>query len=170
MNDYNMRIFLIGFMGSGKTSIGEKIAKKLNLQFIDIDDVIEKEQGLQISDIFAKKGEDYFRSLEKNALNRIIEKENVVIATGGGTPCFFDNMELMNKNGITVYLKLPAVDLFNRLENSQTDRPLLKGLNKEKLLAKIVELLNKREKFYMQAQHTIDGIDPDLNKLYQLCL
>ncbi len=165
-----MRIFLIGFMASGKTSIGEKIAKKLNLQFIDIDNVIEEESGLQISDIFTERGEDYFRNLEENALNKIIEKENVVIATGGGTTCFFDNMELMNKNGITVYIKLSALDLFNRLENSQTDRPLLKGLNKEKLLAKIVELLNKREKFYKQAQYTIDGIDPDLNKLYQLCL
>ena len=157
-------------MASGKTSIGEKIAKKLNLQFIDIDNVIEEESGLQISDIFTERGEDYFRNLEENALNKIIEKENVVIATGGGTTCFFDNMELMNKNGITVYIKLSALDLFNRLENSQTDRPLLKGLNKEKLLAKIVELLNKREKFYKQAQYTIDGIDPDLNKLYQLCL
>ena len=157
-------------MASGKTSIGEKIAKKLNLQFIDIDNVIEEESGLQISDIFTERGEDYFRNLEENALNKIIEKENVVIAAGGGTTCFFDNMELMNKNGITVYIKLSALDLFNRLENSQTDRPLLKGLNKEKLLAKIVELLNKREKFYKQAQYTIDGIDPDLNKLYQLCL
>ena len=106
-----MRIFLIGFMGCGKTTLGKKLAKHLNFNFIDLDRFIENKTVKSINVIFDEKGEQYFRDLEKESLNEIYKMDNLVIATGGGTPCFSDNMQTMLEKGICIYLKMEAEDL-----------------------------------------------------------
>jgi shikimate kinase len=150
-------IFLVGYMGSGKTTFGKKLANKLGRTFVDLDKLIESNEGKTIPQIFADKGEADFRELEKQTLLVTINMKNVVIATGGGTPCFFDNMETMNSSGITLYLKLSVAGLFNRLKNAKTERPLIKNLTEEELKAFIALNLAKREPFYIQAKHIIAG-------------
>src|SRR5215217_1973749 len=110
-------VFLIGFMGSGKTFVGKKLAQLLKTTFIDLDEVIEKSEEKTISQIFSQNGEEFFRERESHYLKSLSERSNVVIATGGGTPCFHDNMKWMNENGITIYLKAKSEILFDRLKN-----------------------------------------------------
>ncbi len=120
------RIFLIGYMGSGKTTVGQLLAEKLGYTFLDMDTYIEGKMFKSVSQIFAELGEEQFRLLEQRSLHEIGEIENVVIATGGGAPCFYDNMEYMNRMGTTIYLKLSPVELSERLETFRTNkRPLL---------------------------------------------
>ena len=155
-----MNIFLTGFMGSGKTSTGKMLAEKFSFTFIDMDEMIEKKYGKTIKDIFYQWGETEFREIEKNVLNNIIQNhEKTVVATGGGTPCFFDNMKNMNKNGITIYLKVTPEKLFEGLLNDNQGRPVLAG--KKKLSASIVELLAEREKFYNKAKFIVEVQDHD---------
>ncbi len=147
------RIFLIGYMGSGKTTIGKMLAAKLNYSFVDMDAHIEEKQFKTVSSIFAEKGENEFRQIEKNCLHEVGEFENVIISTGGGAPCFFDNMEYMRNHGLTIYLKLTPEELRNRLESSKANkRPLLAERKGDELLRFISEGLNKREPFYSQAE------------------
>src|SRR5688500_7926474 len=101
-----MKVFLIGFMGSGKSTVGKKLAQKMTLDFIDLDAYIEKQRQKTISYFFENFGEEKFREIERDALAELLEKDNVVISTGGGTPCFFDNMEKIKKNGISVYIEM----------------------------------------------------------------
>jgi shikimate kinase len=122
-----MRIYLIGYMGSGKSTVGKGLAKKLNLQFIDLDNYIEERNFKTIPEIFASVGEVGFRKIEQHALKEIAEFENVVVATGGGAPCFFDNMELIKRTGVSVYLNGTPRILAERLLNSKTERPLMKS-------------------------------------------
>ena len=152
------RIFLIGYMGSGKTTVGQLLATQLGYGFIDMDNHIEGKLFKSISQIFTELGEDQFRLLEKQCLHEVAEFDHVVISTGGGVPCFFDNMEYMNKQGITVYLKLSSADLAERLELSHANkRPLLAGRKGEELLRFISEGLAKREPFYSQAAYSVSG-------------
>lgn len=144
-------IILVGFMGSGKTTFGMKLAKKLNYQFVDTDKEIEELVGMSIESIFNTKGEKYFRQLEKQYIQKL-KVQNVVIATGGGMPCFYDNMEYLNKIGVTVYLEYSSQELFERLKNETVNRPLLKHKSEEDLFNYIDNLLLKRERFYLQAQ------------------
>lgn len=144
-------IFLIGYMGSGKTTTGKLLAKKLNLQFIDTDMFIENRYCKSISAIFEEKGETGFREIERRILLEILDFENVVVSTGGGTPCFFDNMDLMNQSGITVYLKASVDELAERLKNGKQKRPLVKGKDLEEIKTCIAANLEKREHFYNQA-------------------
>ena len=153
----NNRIYLIGYMGSGKTTIGAKLAKKLGFEFIDIDHFIENRQRKTISEIFSEKGEDAFRLIEHNALEEISLFENVVISTGGGAPCFYNNMELMNKSGFTVYLKTSPEELTKRLSNAKNERPLLKGKTTEEMQVFIAENLEKRNHYYNQARLIFDA-------------
>lgn len=150
------RIFLIGYMGSGKTTIGKMLAAKLSYSFVDMDAHIEEKQFKSVSRIFAEKGEDEFRQIEKKCLHEVGEFENVIISTGGGAPCFFDNVEYMRKQGLTVYLKLTPEELKTRLESSKANkRPLLAERKGDELLRFISEGLSKREPFYSQAEIVI---------------
>ncbi len=150
-----MRIFLIGFMGCGKTTLGKKLAKHLNFNFIDLDRFIENKTVKNINVIFDEKGEQYFRDLEKESLNEIYKMDNLVIATGGGTPCFSDNMQTMLEKGICIYLKMKAEDLAERLGKEKNNRPLICHLTKNELNDFISEKLMEREKFYKKAHYIL---------------
>ena len=151
-----MRIFLIGFMACGKTYLGRIIAEKLNYTFVDLDIWIEKEMKLSINEIFKTKGELFFRKLEKKYLSEITQKfKKIVVATGGGTPCFFDNLEFINKNGISIYLKTKEQILFNRLILEKYKRPLVKNKTKQELMDFIKKTLKKRKKYYLKADFTV---------------
>lgn len=152
---HDMKIFITGFMGSGKTSIGLKLAGKCAARFIDMDDMIESRSGKTITEIFRSQGEVVFRQTEKEVLDEIVRSsENLVVATGGGTPCFFGNMEVMNQNGATVYIKVSPDMLFDRLRNEVQSRPLL-AMQKD-LKEYIAASLAERESFYQKAQVIID--------------
>ena len=148
------RIFLTGYMGAGKTTLGRALATKLGVEFIDLDNYIEKRYHKTISAIFAEKGEEEFRNIERNMLHEVGEFENVIISTGGGTPCFFDNVEFMNRQGTTVFLDVPEERLFIRLSIARSKRPLIKEKNDEELKAFITEQLGKRRTHYSKAQYT----------------
>lgn len=159
------KFFLIGYMGSGKTTVGKQLATKLNYDFIDLDAFIEKEYQQTIDAVFTTKGEAEFRAMEHNMLKRVIEKNNVVIACGGGTPCYYSNVELMNNNGITIYVKMSADTLISRLMNAKSSRPLLKDKTEEELRLFVVQQLEKREGFYNQAHYVVKGKDLNVSEL-----
>lgn len=159
------KIFLTGYMGSGKSTAGKKLAAKLGFEFIDLDKFIETECGQTISEIFAEKGENEFRALEHNALKKLINKNNIVVACGGGTPCYYGNMELMNNNGITIYLKMSAEALASRLIKAKDRRPLIEGKTEDELKNFINEHLEKREDIYHQAQYIVKGKNLDVDEL-----
>ncbi len=150
-----MRIFLMGFMGCGKTTIGKQVAEKLNFTFIDLDTFIEQKYQRSISSIFEKFGETYFREIEKKELKELLCFSNIVVSTGGGTPCFFDNMQIINKLGISCYLQTDIEILATRLSTAKNQRPLIKGKTHSELIEFITETLGKREEFYKQATFTI---------------
>ena len=126
---YMIRIFLTGYMGAGKTTLGKAFAKAKGIDFIDLDWYIEKRFHKTVRELFAERGEDGFRLIERNMLREVGEFENVLISTGGGTPCFFDNMEYMNQQGETVFLDVPIDVLFRRLKVAKHQRPILKDKN-----------------------------------------
>lgn len=163
-----MRIFLIGFMGSGKTTLGKQIAKKLNYQFIDQDEYIEEKTGLTIAGYFAKFGEESFRKLENEVLENFVSLDNVVVSTGGGTPCFYNNIEIMNSGGIAIYLKHKPEVLFSRLRYAQNERPLIKGKSETELMDFIKLKLKEREPFYSKAKYVIEAKDLKSEDLVQL--
>jgi shikimate kinase len=157
------RIFLIGYMGCGKTTLGKRLAAALGFAFIDLDGFIEEKYHKSVVDIFAEMGQDKFREMEKNALSEVAEFENTVIATGGGAPCFFDNIDTMNGAGLSVYIKLSPEQLATRLENSRAGkRPLIAGKSGEELRSFITDGLLQREKFYLQARLIVAGSDDDI--------
>lgn len=163
-----MRIYLIGYMGCGKSRLGKRLSEHLGVQFVDMDDYIEERNCKTIPQIFADHGEDGFRKRERKALEELSEFTDIVIATGGGAPCFFDNIDLMNKTGKTVFLNIDPVILADRLMNSKTERPLIKGKSREELVAFIDETLKKRKQFYSQAQFEITEPDFDLDRLQEM--
>lgn len=150
------KIFLVGYMGSGKTTIGRRLAKELDLQFVDLDLFIENRYHKKVRDIFQEAGEEEFRKIEEEILKEVSCFENVIIATGGGTPCFFDNMELMNQLGKTVYLKTSVTDLAKRLMQGKENRPLIKDKTSEELLEFIHESLEKRKIHYNKSSLIFD--------------
>lgn len=145
------RIFLVGYMGAGKTTLGRALAKELGIQFIDLDSHIEERLCKSVSQIFADKGEEGFREIERRMLHEVGEFEDVVISTGGGTPCFFDNIDYMNSQGTTVFLDVPVERLFIRLSIARKKRPLIMGKSDDELRAFIMEQLAKREPHYSKA-------------------
>ena len=151
------RIFLTGYMGAGKTTLGKAFAKAMGLQFIDLDWYIESRYHKTIREIFDERGEEGFRQLERNMLHEVGEFDDVVISVGGGTPCFFDNMDYMNSQGQTVYLDVAIPVLFRRLKVAKAKRPLLKDKSDEELLAFIQSALEQRAPFYQQARYRFDG-------------
>ena len=151
------RIFLTGYMGAGKTTLGKAYARALGLEFIDLDWYIESRYHRTISQLFAEQGEEKFRQIERNMLREAGEFENVVLSTGGGTPCFFDNMAYMKEQGQTVFLDVPVEVLFRRLRVAKQQRPILQGKSDDELKAFITTALQQRLPFYSQAQYRFDG-------------
>ena len=150
------RIILIGYMGAGKTTIGRALAKELDVPFYDLDWYIESRRHKTVAQIFAEEGEEAFRRIEHNMLHEVAEFEDVVISCGGGTPCFFDNMEYMNTQGQVVYLKAEPQVLIDHLRMGRTERPLLKGKSPEELEEFIKEQVRAREPYYNQARYIFD--------------
>ena len=151
------RIFLIGYMGAGKTTLGKAFARAMGLTFVDLDWYIEERFHKSIRQLFVERGEEGFRELEKRMLHEAGDFEDVVISVGGGTPCFFDNMEYMNEAGETVFLDVNLQVLFRRLKVAKQQRPLLDGKTDEELKAFIQEALQKRLPFYTKAKHIFNG-------------
>ena len=150
------RIILIGYMGAGKTTVGKALARELGLPFYDLDWYIEERFRRTIPQIFTEKGEEGFRRIEQHVLHEVAEFEDLIISSGGGTPCFFDNMEYMNRQAMTVYLKATPETLFQHLKMGKTERPLLKGKTDEELMDFIRSSLATREPFYSRARYTLD--------------
>lgn len=152
-----IRIFLTGYMGAGKTTLGKAFARKLNLPFVDLDWYMEERFHKTVGELFVERGEAGFRELEKNMLHEVGAFENVVISTGGGAPCFFDNMDFMNRNGKTVFLNVHPDVLFRRLRVAKQQRPILQGKQDDELKEFIIRALEKRTPFYSQAQYVFNA-------------
>ncbi len=150
------RIIIIGYMGAGKTTVGKALSKELNIPFYDLDWYIESRMRKTVPQIFAERGEEGFRKIEHNLLHEVAEFENVIISCGGGTPCFYDNMDYLNAQGDTVYLKASPEVLYGHLKIGKTERPLLKNKTPEEMQEYIREQLDKREQYYLQAKHVLD--------------
>lgn len=150
------RIILIGYMGAGKTTIGRALAKELELPFYDLDWYIENRRRKKVSQIFEEEGEETFRNIEHNMLHEVAEFEDVVISCGGGTPCFFDNIDYMNQQAKVVYLRCSPEVLYAHLMMGKTERPLLKGKSPDELIAFIQTQLRAREPFYNKACYQLD--------------
>ncbi|WP_353720612.1 shikimate kinase [Dyadobacter sp. 676] len=149
-------VILVGMMSSGKTTLGKKLARALNYQFVDLDKLIEKDQEMEISAIFKQKGEDYFREVESRILKETATQKGIVLASGGGTPCFFDNMQVIKQMGISIFLDVPAEDLAKRIENhGKDDRPILSGA--ASLVDTLRNRITDRLPYYTQADFTLKG-------------
>jgi shikimate kinase len=155
-------------MGCGKSTLGKRLAKHAGLQFIDMDHYIEKRNCKTVPQLFEEFGEEGFRKRERKALEELSEFTDVVIATGGGAPCFFDNIDLMNRTGKTIFLNIDPKILASRLLKSQTERPLIKGKSKEELIGFIDETLKKRNAYYKQAHCQITKPNMDLDELVEI--
>ncbi len=162
------RIYLIGFMGSGKSTAGKKLAAALGYAFMDLDTMIEQKYRITIPAVFEKYDEPAFRKLERETLKQTFGLDRHVIATGGGTPCFFNNMELIREHGTSVYLKMSPGALLQRLLNSKKKRPLLEQQPRDRVLAYIDETLRAREVYYSRADHTVRGENLDIGTLKEL--
>ena len=171
-----LRIILIGYMGAGKTTVGRALARELNVPFYDLDWYIESRMRKTVKQIFDEKGEEGFRRIEQSMLHEVAEFENVIVSCGGGTPCFFDNMEYMNGQAETVYLKAEADVLYKHLLMGRSVRPLLLNKTPDEVDSFIREQLKYRESFYTKAKHILDvslmdnyaKIDISVNQLCQL--
>lgn len=163
-----MRIYLIGFMGSGKSTLGKVLAKEMGLELFDTDQKIEDKYNSTISELFETIGEARFRVVEHAVLKETITKNNIIISTGGGTPCFYSNMDIMLKNGLTIYLKYNKDFLKQRLLNESEHRPLIKDRTGVELESFIDETLTRREQFYNQAAIIYENVKPDSQKIIEL--
>ena len=151
-----IRVILIGYMGAGKTTVGKALAQELGVPFYDLDWYITNRMRKTIAQIFEERGEEGFRQIERNMLHEVAEFEDVIISCGGGTPCFFDNIDYMNQQAPVVYLKAEPEVLYKHLAMSKNDRPLLRGKSQEELITFITEQLEKRSPYYTKAAYTLD--------------
>ena len=157
-------LFVLGFMGAGKSTLGKMVARHLNWTFIDLDDEIEGEEGKAISALFADSGEAHFRTLERNILEKVVSTLDspTLLSCGGGTPCYSDNMEWMKAKGLTIYLKTPTPIIIGRLRRMRASRPMLSKYSDEELPAFIHSLLAQREPYYSRAHIVLDN--PKIDK------
>ena len=166
------RIFIIGYMCSGKSSISRKVAARLGYEPFDTDDLFEERYHICVQDFFEKYGEDYFRKFESEILKKTGEMHHVVVSTGGGTPCFFDNMQWMNENGVTIFVKTSPTTAFHRIMNAKRKRPLVYGKSEEELRQYVENHYNSRLPVYERANFTVKGenlnIDEIIDYLSQL--
>ncbi|MDE6395229.1 MAG: shikimate kinase [Duncaniella sp.] len=149
--------FLIGYMGSGKTTLGRAVSARTGVRFIDLDDYIEQSEGCTIREIFATRGEAAFRDIERRALAEVCDMADTLVACGGGTPCFGDNMEVMNSRGLTVYLDAPHHSLLSRLKEGRAKRPLIASLSDDELGEFISTQLARRLPYYTRATLSFDS-------------
>ncbi len=165
-----MLIFLIGMMGVGKTTLGKQLAQRLGYTFIDLDNYIEQRAGRTIPQLFEQEGQLKFRELERQALEAVVqEHKQAVIATGGGAPCFFDNMAFINQHGTSIFLDLPTDELLQRLQATDlSQRPLLAGKTLEDLHTYVINILQERRMFYKQASYTLSEKNLTLDTLLTL--
>lgn len=154
-------VFLIGYMGSGKTTLGRGVEARAHIAFIDLDQYIEERYDKSIKDIFKERGEDGFRLIERDCIRELSLKKDILVACGGGTPCFFDNMEIMNRRGTTVWLDASVDILHARLKEGRSQRPLIADFDDDELRGFIVKSLEKRNPFYSRATHRFgaDNLD-----------
>ena len=150
------RIIIIGYMGAGKTTVGRTLAQELNMTFYDLDWYIESRMRKTVKEIFDERGEEGFRLIEHNLLHEVAEFEDVIISCGGGAPCFYDNIDYMNQQGDTVYLKATPEVLYGHLKMGKSVRPLLQNKTSEEVEEFIKEQLQVREPFYSKAKYTLD--------------
>ncbi len=161
------RIVLVGYMGSGKTTVGKALSKETGMMFYDLDWYIENRMHTTVSKLFTERGEEAFRKIEYSMLHEVAEFENVIISCGGGTPCFFDNMDYLNQQGDVVYLKASPDTLYKHLLMAKVERPLLKGKSPEELIAYITAHLKERAPFYEKARYTLDvNVLDDYDKIH----
>jgi shikimate kinase len=160
-----MKIYLIGYMGSGKSTVGNLLADQMKLNFRDFDKYIEHETGKTIAEIFDTDGEDKFREMEHHYLKKCITTMNEVVSLGGGTPCFYDNIELINQTGISVYLKVRVDLLVKRLSTATNKRPLIRDLSATELQYFIETNLEKRKSIYGKAHYTITADDRNASEI-----
>ena len=161
-------IFLIGFMGAGKTTLAKKLAKKLAYTWLDTDQEIEKKEGMKVSEIFEVRGEAYFRALEKQLVDELIPSKNEIIATGGGLPCFNNLMENLNQLGTTIYLERTPKELFQRVKQATNSRPLIAHKTDEELLEYIESTMEKRREIYLKSKIIADRFSQIPEKLIAL--
>lgn len=152
-------------MGVGKSTIGKKLARQLNFEFIDLDDIFEQKYKISIDSFFNKYDEELFRKLEHDMLLETFLKSNAVISTGGGTPCYHNAIEKINSVGLSVYIKMPPATIVHRLSTAKRKRPLIEGIPKDELYGVIKEKLKSRHPIYKKAQLQIDGIEVDIKEL-----
>jgi len=163
-----MNIYLVGYMGSGKSTIGKLLAHKLNFAHLDLDDYFEEVYKISVLNFFNKYDEAAFRGIETKLLEKTFDLENYVISTGGGTPCFNNNMQLINERGFSVYINMHPKSLFIRLKNAKRPRPRTYLLDDESLMKRIDDDMLIREKFYKQASVEIKGENADIDALVEL--
>lgn len=162
-----IRVIFIGYMGAGKTTVGKALAKELGLVFYDLDWYIETRMRKTVKQLFDERGEEGFRQIEYNMLHEVAEFENVIISCGGGTPCFYDNMDYLNQQGETVYLKGSPQVIYEHLKMAKGVRPLLLNKTPDELRVYIEEQLAKREQFYAKAKHTFNiGVMDNFDKIH----
>jgi shikimate kinase len=162
-----MNIYIIGAMGSGKSTTGKKLAAKLGWTFRDTDLMIEEAEGMSVREYFSTFGEEAFRRMETQIIEELGGESNIVVSCGGGTPCYGNNMEIMKRTGVVVYLKMTPEALIKRLETGKQERPLIKNLEGKELVDKISSLLDERGKIFDQAHIIINGISVNLNGLIE---
>ena len=164
-----MKVFLLGYMASGKTTVGRKLAKELKLDFIDLDAYIEAQEKKRVSEIFNEGGEALFRGVEMKCLKELINLEpDALISTGGGTPCYYDNIKDMNQAGLTVYLEMDAKSLTYRLMNAKGDRPLVNKIGEDELLEFVVQQMEERKFYYSEAQIKVNALGFNSGKIKAL--
>ncbi|NCD68201.1 shikimate kinase [Mucilaginibacter agri] len=163
-----MKIFLVGFMGCGKSTLGRRLAARLGYKFVDLDELFEQKEGTTIANYFVSHGEEAFRKEESNILKYTDFSEQTIISTGGGLPCYFDHMDWMNANGKVIYIQMPPKALANRLEHGKEERPLLHGKHGDDLVAFIADKLAERETHYLKAGIIADGLSLTAEKLEEI--
>ena len=166
-----MKIFLIGFMGSGKTHWGRLLSAKLQLPFLDLDSVIVHREGKSVSDIFSEQGEEYFRYLEKEVLEEMVDgQDNFILSCGGGTPCFFNNIDFMKRNGKVIWLNTSVEALKERLLRERRSRPLIREITDEELQRYIIRKLSERRMYYERAHAVVNEENVTLEQLIRTLL
>ncbi len=157
-------------MGSGKSTFGKKLAKAMQFPFIDLDKEIEKKAKCSVNDIFKYLGEDTFRKMESETLKSFEHEDSYVMATGGGTPCYFDNLHYIQSQGTSIYLELDIKSIYNRLSNAKNIRPTIRGKKEDELLNFIEENFAKRKHIYEQADHVVNGLNVDVKSVIGLLI
>lgn len=170
INNTVVKIFLLGLPGSGKTTIGKDLATELGIQFVDLDTVIEAAEGISIPEMFSSKGESYFREVESRELGKWCDgADSFVMATGGGTPCFHDNLSVMKLTGFTIFLDVPVSIIAERLKNTPLgNRPMFVNVAPENIASHLETLRSRRISFYHLAHHTLSADDVSLQTLIEL--